>query len=286
MQTHLNKIYWMLCRSLLALRYRVRVTGLDRLQSLEGPMLVMPNHPAYIDPVIVLAHVRLKQQLRPIVYEGAFRHPLFYPCMRLVRAFEVPDMRKSRQQWRQQAIVTLDTLTTALNQGDSLLLYPSGRLTRNGIEVVGSARAAAELLRRCPQANIVLVRTTGLWGSMFGCAQTGDSPGLTKTLLSAAGWLLASLVFFLPRRCVQIKIEVLDRSRLPGTDRKELNPFLEKWYNQRTSSGDNMEVEPTFVPYHFLYRNVKSNSPKEMCRRERCSPVKVRVAEEKGWAAW
>ncbi len=78
MQTLLNKTSWILCRWLLALRYRVRVAGLDELQSLQGPMLVMPNHPAYIDPAIVLAYVRLKQQLRPIVYEGAFRHPLFY----------------------------------------------------------------------------------------------------------------------------------------------------------------------------------------------------------------
>lgn len=248
----LNKICWILCRRALALRYRVRVTGVEKLRSLEGSMLVMPNHPAYVDPVIVLAHVRLKQQLRPIVHEGAFRHPLFYPFMRLVRAFVVPEISTNRRQWRQQAIAMIDAVAAALNRGDSLLLYPSGRLTQTGMEVVGSARTASELLQRCPQAHIVLVRTTGLWGSMFGCARTGGSPGLTKSLLRAFGWLLASLVFFLPRRRVEIEIDVLDRSRLPGTDRHELNPLLEQWYNQRTSVEGNRAVAPTIVPHHFL----------------------------------
>src|SRR5208282_3645820 len=78
MQKLLHMVYWTLCRWLLALRYRVRVSGLDKLQSLEGPTLVMPNHPGYIDPAIVLAHVRLKQPLRPIVYEDTYRFPLFY----------------------------------------------------------------------------------------------------------------------------------------------------------------------------------------------------------------
>ena len=253
MKTLLYNIYWTLCRWLLALRYRVRVTGLDQLRSLKGPTLVMPNHPGYVDPAIVLAHVRLRQRLRPIVYEDTYRHPLFYPLMLLAGAFEVPNLTKASRQSRQKAIAMLDAVAAAVNRGDSLLLYPSGRLTRTGSEVVGSARAAADLLQRCPQANIVLVRTTGLWGSMFGCARTGGVPDLTKTLLAATGWLLASLVFFLPRRRVEIEIEVLDRSSLPGTTREELNPFLEQWYNQRNKSGDSAAAEPIFVPYHFLF---------------------------------
>ena len=265
MQRLLHKIYWTLCRWLLALRYRVRVTGLDKLRSLKGPTLVMPNHPGYIDPAIVLAHVRLRQPLRPIVHEDMYRFPLFYPLMVLGRAFEVPNLSKASRQSRLQTIAMLDTLAAALSRGESLLLYPSGRLTRTGTEVLGSARSAAELLERCPQVNIVLVRTTGLWGSMFGCARTGSVPHLTKTLFAAAGWLLASLVFFLPRRRVEIEIEVLDRSRLPGTTREVLNPFLEQWYNQRSKPEDGAATpsnghfisgnlaEPIFVPYHFLF---------------------------------
>ncbi len=253
MQRLLHKIYWTVCRWLLALRYRVRVTGLEKLQSLEGPTLVIPNHPGYIDPPIVLAHVQFKQQLRPVVYETVYRRRLLHPLMLLMRAFEVPDLTKASQQSRQQAMAMIDGVAAALNRGDSLLLYPSGRITRTGIETIGSARVTAELLQRCPQANVVLVRNTGLWGSKFGCAWTGGLPNLSKVTLSAIGLTLANLVFFLPRRRVELEIEVLDRSRLPGTTREEVNPFLERWYNKRIEAGGKAAAEPIFVPYHFLF---------------------------------
>jgi acyl-CoA synthetase (AMP-forming)/AMP-acid ligase II/1-acyl-sn-glycerol-3-phosphate acyltransferase/acyl carrier protein len=252
MRKLLERLFWTVARWLIALRYRVRVIGLDKLRSLDGPTLVLPNHPGYVDPLIVLALVRLKQPLRPIVYQDTYRHPLVYPVMPLIRAFEVPNLQKASRQSRQQAVAMLDALAAALNRGDSLLLYPAGRLVRTGIEVVGSARSAAELIERCPRANIVLVRTTGLWGTMFGCARTGSVPDLTKTFFAALGWLIASLVFFMPRRRVQIELELLDRSKLPGTTREEVNPFLEQWYNEGQPAGATV-AEPVFVPYHFFF---------------------------------
>jgi len=115
------------------------------------------------------------------------------------------------------------------------------------VEVVGAARAAAEILQRFPQANVVLVRTRGIWGSMFSFAQTGRAPNLIRCLLRGLGWLLASLVFFAPRRKVTMTVEVVDRASLPELSREKLNPFLEQWYNAGGLDG------PTFVPYHFLF---------------------------------
>ena len=51
--------YWWLVRMLAWLRYRVDVIGLEKLRDLHGPTLVMPNHPAYIDPPLLLSHLRL-----------------------------------------------------------------------------------------------------------------------------------------------------------------------------------------------------------------------------------
>ena len=224
MQKVLDLLFWTVARCLLALRYRVSVRGAEKLQSLTGPTLVIPNHPAYVDPMIVFAHVRLKQPLRPIVYADTYRFPLFYPVMRVIRAFEVPNLSRASRQSRQKAMDMLDATAAALNRGESFLLYPSGRLVRTGIEVVGSARAAAELLGRCPNANVVLVRITGLWGSMFGCARSGNPPPLTSTLLAAVGWLVASFIFFMPRRRVRLEIEVLDRSQLPSPQQVKQKP--------------------------------------------------------------
>ena len=65
----------------------------------------------------------------------------------------------------------IDRIVAALRRGENILIYPSGRLQRRGTEVIGAARAAAELLQACPEANVVLVRTRGVWGSMFSLLQ-------------------------------------------------------------------------------------------------------------------
>ena len=61
------------------------------------------------------------------------------------------------------------------------------------------------------------------------------------------GWILANLIFFAPRRRVDLTLEYIDRSRLPGVDRDVLNPWLEAWYNVDAPE------KPTFVPAHFLF---------------------------------
>ena len=68
----------------------------------------------------------------------------------------------------------------------------------------------------CPQANIVLVRTRGLWGSIFTIAATGDLPNLERCVVRALGWVFAALFVFLPRRKVTMTVEQIDRRDLPG----------------------------------------------------------------------
>ena len=97
MHRFLQRAFWTLARWLLRLRYRVEVTGLEALAELEGPTLVMPNHPGYIDPPLVLSHVRLRGPIRPMVYGGTYRNPVLHPIMRLVDSLEVPDLAEQSQ---------------------------------------------------------------------------------------------------------------------------------------------------------------------------------------------
>src|SRR5439155_9547226 len=84
-------------------------------------------------------------------------------------------------------------------------------------------------------------------GSSFSYAWTGKQPNLTRRLLAGAGWLLAKLLFFMPRRPVEITVERVDRSQLPELKREKINAWFEAWYN---TGGP----EPaTYVPYHFLF---------------------------------
>jgi acyl-CoA synthetase (AMP-forming)/AMP-acid ligase II/1-acyl-sn-glycerol-3-phosphate acyltransferase/acyl carrier protein len=240
------RFVWFLIRLLLRSRYRVQISGLELLKDLEGPTLVLPNHPAYIDPPLVLSHVRMHELLRPVVYGGTYRNPVLYPFMRLIGAVEVPELAQQSRSARAEAFDMIDAVVAALKRGQSILIYPSGRLQRKGETVVGAARATAELLQACPEANVVLIRTQGVWGSMFSCAQTGRLPALGRCMLWSVALGLANLVFFLPRRQVTMEVKVLSRDDLPGLERETLNPFLEQWYNR---DGPD---EPVFVPYHFL----------------------------------
>src|SRR5262245_52889649 len=75
MMRGLRSAFWTLLRLLLSLRYRVRVRGLEKLRGLKGPVLVLPNHPAYIDPPLVVSALWPALRLRPLVYEGLFFDP-------------------------------------------------------------------------------------------------------------------------------------------------------------------------------------------------------------------
>ena len=48
-----------------------------------------------------------------------------------------------------------------LKKGENFILWPSGRIQRRGVEVLGGSRALTDILKAVPEANIVLVRTSG-----------------------------------------------------------------------------------------------------------------------------
>jgi acyl-CoA synthetase (AMP-forming)/AMP-acid ligase II len=247
MKLLLNRLFWTISGILLRLRYRVTVEGAEGLSALEGPTLVLPNHPAYIDPPLVLSHLRLGKALRPLVFSGIYRLLPLRPLMAMVDAFEVPDLSAQSRDAQAKTLEMIDAVVARIGRGDSFLIYPSGRLQRGNAEVVGSARAVHELLWRCPDLNVVLVRTRGLWGSSFGCAATGAPPSLVPTMLRNLGWALAALVVFLPRRKVTIHVEVLPKRTLPKASREQTNAFLEGWYNVDGPQ------QPAFVRYsHFF----------------------------------
>jgi acyl-CoA synthetase (AMP-forming)/AMP-acid ligase II/1-acyl-sn-glycerol-3-phosphate acyltransferase/acyl carrier protein len=243
----MRALFWWLQRTVLGLRYTVRVEGLERLRDLSGPTLVMPNHPGYIDPPLVVSHVVFRDTVRPLVASSMYRHPLLYPFMRLVEALEVPDLREHSHDARQRTLAMIDAVVAGLERGESFLLYPSGRAQRSGVEVVGASRAVYDILQRFPRAHVVLVRTRGVWGSSFSYARTGNPPHLGRCLARGLALLLANLVFFAPRRRVTMTVELADGACLAGMSREKLNRYLEEWYNRPGPE------QPTFVPAHFLF---------------------------------
>ena len=134
----------------------------------------------------------------------------------------------------------IDAVVAGLEQGGNFLIYPAGHIQERGIEEIGPARSVAEILERSPQANLVLVRTRGLWGSSFS-VPPGQAARRGRTALAGMLWMLANLIFFMPRK-VTMTVEVVRRSDLLDLSREKLNPYLEAWYNHGGPES------PTSVP--------------------------------------
>ena len=99
----------------------------------------LPNHPCYIDPPTVLSHLHraVKVPLRPLVYSGTYRVPFLLPLMKLVRAFGCLTFQQSQSAVAQAQ--HLIAVVEGIDQGNSFIIYPSGRLQRTHLEKIGSA---------------------------------------------------------------------------------------------------------------------------------------------------
>src|SRR5262249_3891194 len=184
---------------------------------------------------------------RPMLYEGHFRHWLLRPLVPLLEGLPVPDLDQPSDEAFARVQQAIGEVIRGLQQGRNFILWPAGHVQRDGVERLDSARAASDILQAVPGANLVLVRTRGLWGSRFSYARTGKPPNLVGELKQGALLLLSNLLFFTPRRRIDVSLELVDRRQLPDLRREALNPWLEAWYN---APG---QETPTFVPYHFLF---------------------------------
>jgi acyl-CoA synthetase (AMP-forming)/AMP-acid ligase II/1-acyl-sn-glycerol-3-phosphate acyltransferase/acyl carrier protein len=239
---------WKLTRFVLGLRYRVQVHGMEKLADVRGPVLILPSHPAYIDPSIVLSNLWPVVRPRPMLFENLFKNPLLYPLMKFLDALRIPDLEKASFKAKAKAEEALSDAIESLKAGESVILWPSGRVQRDGRgERLGGSRSVSEILQAVPQTTVVLVRTRGLWGSRFGYAWSGERPNLLRVAVTGAGWLVANLLFFTPRRKVDITVEVMDQQALSDPRREVINPWLENWLNQGGPE------KPQFVPYHRLF---------------------------------
>ena len=244
-------LLWMFARVALSLRYRIRVHGLENVRNLSGPILVLPNHPAYIDPPIVLS----------TLYPGsaspaaALRRELPEPGpvsgdAPLLDALRVPDLDQTSEEVRKR--------TEGGHQPASRSRFAVGRMSSSGHRAGSSG-----------------LRWSGLGGcsnrfrSASGRAASEDRPGedaravgqpLQLWVERAKAGLPQAGVSGHRLRPVQPDLLLASassgphsgahhrsRERLPGLEREVLNPWLEKWYNAEGPE------KPIFVPAHFLF---------------------------------
>ncbi len=238
MRTFLEFLMILFLRAMFWFRYRVKVKGLDKLTpealNKTGGTLFIPNHPAaFVDPALVVMSVWPKFRLRPMIIEYMYFLPIVHGVMKFIRALPVPDFESSNNSIkRKRGERVIKDMIKGIENKDNFLIYPAGRLKHTGIEDLGGASAVHQIIQECPNVNIVLVRTKGLWGSSFSRALIGKSPPLFPTIWNGVKIALKNLLFFTPRRHITIEFEPAPADFPYHASRIELNRWLEKWYNK------------------------------------------------------
>ena len=243
---------WMV-RKVLSLRYRLKITEKD-IASEKG-MIFIPNHPAEIDPIMLMTHLWGRFKPRPVVVEHFYYMQGAGPFMRMVDALPIPNFETTTNAWKiNQAKKTYHKIKEGLAKGQNFLIYPSGHLRRAPHEVVGGS-LVHDLLEECPRAKVVLVRTTGLWGSAFSRAITGQSPDFWKVIWKGFKTILKNGIFFVPKRKVDIEMCLAPEDFPRGADRRVLNRYIEDWFNRYDDKGAVVSDEPVKLVSYSMWKD-------------------------------
>ena len=223
-------------------RYAVTVDGLECLET-GKTYLVLPNHPAMVDPMLVTAEL-WRTPLKPLVDEQFFSAGIVAPAvLRTLGGVPVPDLRKHRSKAGASIARGLgDLVKGTLAGGGSMIFYPSGHIYTENREDIGTRQLAYNICRELPAGvEVIGVRTTGLWGSIWSRAGRNSSPPFIPTLVRSV-FLWFFVVPFAHRRKVTMQLENLT-DRVKGwagsMTRLAFNHQLEIWYNDSSSPCEN-----------------------------------------------
>ena len=223
-------------RIVLRMRYKVTLDGFDKLMDAER-FLLMPNHPAYIDPILLFVEMYSRnRKVSPMTDEKFFRNPVFRQVLSLGDAVMVPDLMKNRSEAAiKQASRLVQIAVDALANGRSLVFYPSGHVTLNGWESIGNRRMAYETMRAIAvspadsplrQVRVFMLRSRGLETSRWAKSRTK----LAKDL----PWQVTTPKWY-QRRHVTLHFEEMTDTLIAWTqlhDKAAFNEQLEAWYNK------------------------------------------------------
>lgn len=195
--------------------YDIRVTGEDLLRD-NSVHLVLPNHTAYIDPLILFSE-EWWLPISPMVDELFMRNKFYGHILKKADAIEVPDLNKSAMSREEGAAAASQLSRIAIDSlaaRKQLCFYPSGHVKTIDKEVIGNRRMAYEVCRELPEnVRVILCRMRGLESSRF-------------SKLKPKQWKW--------RRTVTLHFEDHTedvRQWAQTLERRAFNEQLENWYN-------------------------------------------------------
>jgi 1-acyl-sn-glycerol-3-phosphate acyltransferase len=130
---------------------RLEVRGLENLPA-HGPALVVSNHDAWLDPLVIIEAMMWKQrQLRFLAKSTLWKSRIL--AWILDGAAQIPIRRGESD------AAALEAAVDALGRGETVGIFPEGTLSRG--EKLRARRGVSRLARACPGVPVVLV---AVWG--------------------------------------------------------------------------------------------------------------------------
>jgi long-chain-fatty-acid--[acyl-carrier-protein] ligase len=252
----LGKLLFALGRAVLWLRYRVTLNG-THLINQKTPHLFLPNHQAIVDPMLFMSHIYRFTTCVPIVTSGYYDMPVVNWFFKQWGAVRVSDLQSGSRNTRVLDDISI-SVRKGFGMGKNIVLYPAGQIAGQGYERIFNKQGAKAVVETLPpHVKIIGVRIHGLWGSMWSKAWTGRSPRFIQTLLKGFFYTLANLLFFLPRREVNIEfVDITEECKSAAqADRQAFNRYLEDFYNIHG------EEAPRFLKHYFYGMTLKRELP-------------------------
>jgi 1-acyl-sn-glycerol-3-phosphate acyltransferase len=173
-------LVWMITHTM----YRFRHRDLDRIPQTGAAVLVC-NHVSYMDALLIIGACR--RPVRFVIFEPIYRMPLLHFVLRAARAIPIASQRSNPAELKK----ALDEISSALDQGQVVCIFPEGHLTRDG-NVDLFKPGIERIIKRNP-VPVVPLALKGLWGSFF-----SHRHGQAMTRLPQRFWSRVELVAGLP----------------------------------------------------------------------------------------
>ena len=230
-------------KSLLWLRYKVVVRGAREIAAGDRRgILFLSNHVALIDPIILATYLHRRFAPKFLADRDQVDRPVVRWLAKRVGVVAMPSIAKYGADSTKEVRRAMEQIVEHLKAGGNALLYPGGQLCRGRLEDMRGNSAAETIMKRVPEARVVLIRQRGLWGSGFSWAR-GGLPDVAGTLKRGAISMLLSGLVFMPRR--RVTVELHEPADLPrSADRDTINKYLEDFYNADAPPA--VEVPMTF----------------------------------------
>jgi 1-acyl-sn-glycerol-3-phosphate acyltransferase len=173
-------LVWMVTHTM----YRFRHRDLDRIPE-TGPAVLVCNHVSYMDALLIIGACR--RPVRFVIFEPIYRMFLLHFIFRAARAIPIGSRRTNPAGLKP----AFEAISTALEAGEVVCIFPEGQLTRDGN--VDVFKPGIERIIKKNPVPVVPLALKGLWGSFF-----SHKNGHALTGLPQRFWSRVELVAGLP----------------------------------------------------------------------------------------